>query len=311
MAMDVFIRDDGRPIAVAKGFRKAVRSYRSPVIHPSPDWSAGDYTEMARQRRKRFGRLLAAIVRWRGTAEGAEVLDVGCGDGMNSLLMALHPVRRVVGIDLHLQLLDPAPASEPVRRLADEVLRQSGFAGGVRIALKQLPVNLAVTDARRTGFPDGAFDLLLSRSAMEHLMPIEAALAEMARVVRPGGLIHHSIDPFYWLRGCHKRGIADIPWAHARLSMAEFARFVAEHETPEKAEKRVERLRTLNRLTARQWREVIEAGPFEVLHWEQPPSAYAEEVLQAHPDVPESLLPGVTRADLTSGRIDVWLRRPG
>ena len=43
-------------------------------------------------------------------------------------------------------------------------------------------------------------------------------------------MIYHSIDPFYWLKGCHKEGMVDIPWAHARLTPAEYRRFVCERE---------------------------------------------------------------------------------
>src|SRR6266581_854875 len=45
------------------------------------------------------------------------------------------------------------------------------------------------------------------------------ALAEMSRVVRPGGVIRHAVDPYYWRRGCHKRGRVDSRWAYARLSL--------------------------------------------------------------------------------------------
>src|SRR5438128_1513167 len=97
-------------------------------------------------------------------------------------------------------------------------------------------------------FPGDRFDVLLSRSALEHIVPVERALAEMARVVRPGGVIHHAVDPYYWLRGCHKRGLVDIPWAHARLSLEDFDRFVTEREGAAVAAQRRGRLQTLNRL---------------------------------------------------------------
>src|SRR5439155_1404076 len=76
-------------------------------------------------------------------------------------------------------------------------------------------VRFVRADATRLAFPDACFDVLVSRSAMEHIAPVERALAEMARVVRPGGVIHLRVDPYFWLRGCHKRGLVDIPWAHA------------------------------------------------------------------------------------------------
>ena len=304
--MPVFIRDDGRSIRVVPGFRDATLDYRA-AVSPSATWTDEQFAAAAGKKRRRFGRLLKAVRRWRGSIDGAEVLDVGCGDGTNCLLAGLEPVRRVVGIDLNPPLLDPG--ASVVRRLSETVLRQAGHAGGPDAVFAERPVRLERADARATPFGGGSFDLLISRSAMEHLMPIDAALAEMARVVRPGGLVHHSIDPYYWLRGCHKRGVTDVPWAHARLTLGEFRRFVSEYESPADADKRLARLESLNRLTARQWRTVIESGPFDVLQWDEQPSEYAQAVLAEHPDVADTLLPGVSHADLVCGRIDVWLRR--
>jgi SAM-dependent methyltransferase len=47
--------------------------------------------------------------------------------------------------------------------------------------------NLFVMRAEKLDFPDASFDLLCSFHAVEHVPPIEQALAEMARVVKPGG----------------------------------------------------------------------------------------------------------------------------
>lgn len=303
-----FTRDDGREIRVVPGFRERALGYRHAVT-PKPGWSREDYAAAAAKKLRRFERLLAAVKRWRPDLAGARVLDVGCGDAANCLLMATQPVREVVGIDLYLPLLDASERSAPARRLADALAREAGVPGGAPEALSRLPLRLEAMDAGRMSFADATFDLLISRSAMEHLSPIERALDEMARVVRPGGLVHHSIDPFYWLRGCHKRGVVDIPWAHARLTDAEYRRFVAAREGVTRAAERSGRIETLNRLTLAQWRELIEAGPFEVLAWELEPSAFAREVLDEHPDVTETLLPGVTPADLVCGRINAWLRR--
>src|SRR2546425_1208593 len=131
------------------------------------------------------------------------------------------------------------------------------------------------------------------------------------RVVRPRGVIHLRVDPYFWLRGCHKRGLVDIPWAHARLSLADFRRFVAESEGAAMAATRCGRLQTLNRLTLGQWRAVIEAGPFEVLEWTEEPSAFAVALLEEYPEVGDSLADGLEPRDLVDGRLEIWLRVTG
>jgi hypothetical protein len=129
-------------------------------------------------------------------------------------------------------------------------------------------------------------------------------------VVRPGGLLRHGIDQFFWLRGCHKAGLIDIPWAHARLRPDEFHRFVAQTEGEAKARKRSRHLEGLNQLSLRQWRALFEASPFEIVDWREERSALAQAVLEQYPDVPETLLDGVTPRDLVYSSIKVWLRRP-
>src|SRR5262249_51832921 len=45
----------------------------------------------------------------------------------------------------------------------------------------------AVMDASRLAFPDGSFDVAAFVDATEHVLDIDAAIAEAARVLRPGG----------------------------------------------------------------------------------------------------------------------------
>jgi SAM-dependent methyltransferase len=215
----------------------------------------------------------------------------------------------VIGIDLEFPLTARDETGERARRLAHRTLAKVGVQDRIDAILRRRPVRFLRMDATRLELPDASVDWLISRAALEHVVPIEQALAEMARVVRPGGLLRHGIDQFFWLKGCHKRGVVDIPWAHARLSPSEYRRFVAETEGEAKAEKRSRHLETLNRLSLRGWRALFEAGPFEILDWREDRSALAQTVLAEHPDVPETLLEGVTTRDLVHYSIKVWLRR--
>jgi SAM-dependent methyltransferase len=107
--------------------------------------------------------------------EGATVLDLATGNGAvpRDLLLS-NPALRITGVDLADIAPDSLLASEPV--LARVTLR-----GGVDIC--QLP------------FDDGSFDAVTSQFGIEYA-PLDAALAEAARVLRPGGrlqlLLHHA-----------------------------------------------------------------------------------------------------------------------
>jgi SAM-dependent methyltransferase len=292
---------------VVPGFRDQVLGYRTSLI-PRLDWTPERYAHAADAKLERARRLVAAVAKRHDQLHRAAVLDVGCGDGINVLVMACLAVGRAVGVDLRLPLFARDETGAQARQLAALVLERLDGAGRLDAALERLPVRFVRADATRLSFPDSYFDVLLSRSAMEHITPVERALTEMARVVRPGGVIHHAVDPYFWLRGCHKRGLVDIPWAHARLSLDDFRRFVTESEGEAVAAKRCWRLESLNRLTLAQWRALVDAGPFEVLEWTEEPSAFAVQLLDEHPDVLESLSDGVAPRDLVHGRILMWLR---
>jgi len=99
-------------------------------------------------------------------AAGRDVLEVGCGTGL--LMQGLaSSARSIVGADLSPGMLRPA------RARGFDVLEGSAVA---------LP------------FADESFDLAYSFKVMAHVPDIDSALAEMLRVVRPGG---HLVVDFY------------------------------------------------------------------------------------------------------------------
>lgn len=296
-AAKTFTRGDGEALRVVEGFRDHVLSYRAAVT-PKPDWSEADYEAAAEKKRRRLRRLSKSFLRLASLPDGARVLDVGCGDGANCVLLAQERwVRLAAGIDLQLPVQVADEQGERALRL---VRRLAG--GGPAVCLLQM-------DGTRMGFAPESFDAVMSRSAMEHIKPVGQVLAEMVRVVRRGGLIYLGIDPFFWVRGCHKRGVVDVPWAHARLTLDEYERLVTELEGEEAAAKRRRRLETLNRFTVGAWKETVSALPCDVLDWKERTSPLGQGLLEQFPEVEETLLPGVDTTDLLTERIEVWLRK--
>jgi SAM-dependent methyltransferase len=57
-------------------------------------------------------------------------------------------------------------------------------------------IDYRVGDASRTGLPDGSVDMVFSNSVLEHIpQPVlEALFAEAMRVLRPGGIVFHSVN---------------------------------------------------------------------------------------------------------------------
>ena len=130
-------------------------------------------------------------------ASGASVLEAGCGTGL--ILKEVAPLaRRAVGLDLSTGMLHKARAR------------------GLDV------VHGSVTDLP---FADGEFDLAYSFKVLAHVERIERAMAEMARVVRPGG---HVIAEFYnpWsLRGLIKRLKPPTRISHATTDEAVYTRY--------------------------------------------------------------------------------------
>jgi phosphatidylethanolamine/phosphatidyl-N-methylethanolamine N-methyltransferase len=104
---------------------------------------------------------------------GGRILEVGVGTGISLPLYARG--NRLVGVDI----------SSAMLRKAQERVVALGLAN---------VETLAVMDAARLGFPDGAFDVVVAQYVITAVPDPEATLDEFARVVRPGGeivLINH------------------------------------------------------------------------------------------------------------------------
>lgn len=58
-------------------------------------------------------------------------------------------------------------------------------------------IRLEQADIRRTRYEDGYFDLIFSSSAFEHITGLEEGLAEMHRILKPGGHLFSHFGPIW------------------------------------------------------------------------------------------------------------------
>lgn len=132
---------------------------------------------------EQFGRMASAYAASEGHARGADldivlalsrprpdfaVLDVATGAGHTACALASH-VQSVVAVDLAAAMIERTLELAGRRRLQNVTAR--------------------VMDAENLDFADFSFDLVTCRIAAHHFLDIEAALAEMARVLKPGGAL--------------------------------------------------------------------------------------------------------------------------
>jgi len=304
-----FCTDDGRRLKVVPGFRAEVLDAVQQHT-PRETWSVNEYRNASRKRIARAEHVLTRLRSAGAELAGARVLEVGTGSGLDSIRLAMEDVELAVGIDHDLVLFGRGTRARLTRRLARRTLNRLGLGRDIDAALAAVPIRLAAMSADRLAFPDDTFDIVWSRTALEHVRPLTASLAEIARVLRPGGLAYHAIDPYFWARGCHRKGVVDIPWAHARLTPAEIERFHAEDHSKARAARLRSYLEGLNQLTCAGWKAALVRAGLELIDWKVMRFPWVDELLARYPDAAEDLLPGVSPADLTGCHIEVLLRAP-
>jgi ubiquinone/menaquinone biosynthesis C-methylase UbiE len=123
------------------------------------------------------------------TAAGLDVLDVGCGQGID-LARYARAGANVTGVDL-------TPRHVELARGHLAALNLSGTA--------------VQGDAERLPFDDDSFDRVSSNGVLHHTPNIEAALREIRRVLRPGGdatiIVYNKSSLHYWLNQVWLAGI--------------------------------------------------------------------------------------------------------
>ena len=112
------------------------------------------------------------LYRRAGLAQAARVLDVGCGSGAVTADLDEQATGRVVAVDID------ASMARRTRRTAP----------GTQVLQ---------ADGRRLPFPDGSFDAAVCNLVLLWTPEPAALVAELARVVRPGGTVLASMEPDY------------------------------------------------------------------------------------------------------------------
>lgn len=119
-----------------------------------------------------FGSLFRGIAADIGAIAppGGQVLEVGCGPGGLSIELVRGHGLKVTGLDLDPAMIERATAN------ADRASAGGGFRP-----------DFVVGDVAALPFAVGSFDLVVSTFSMHHWADRAAGLAEIARVLRPGG----------------------------------------------------------------------------------------------------------------------------
>ncbi len=132
-------------------------------------------------------RIISSVIG--GRLKDARMLDIGCGNGVQTVYFK-DDVRRLVGLDM----IPLQQTETPVDGAAFDFIR-----GGAL----ELP------------FKSDLFDVVTSIEVLEHLPDDGQAVSEAARVLKPGGVFFLTVPNKWWLfesHGAMVPGLNWIPW---------------------------------------------------------------------------------------------------
>lgn len=122
------------------------------------------------------------------------VLDYGCGAGAKTCYYATLGPKEAIGVDIHSR-----------RDEVDAMLSRQA----------ELPVRfLSLEASGRIPLDADSVDVAISSAVFEHVQYPEAALREIFRVLKPGGIFLMRWHPFLTRYGGHLGGVIGIPYAH-------------------------------------------------------------------------------------------------
>ena len=140
-----------------------------PTVNP---WSDDDNSAFLRLRMKTFWNFdyfERIILQLLDLPQSGCVLDVGCGNGGISLLLAdLRPDLQILGMDFEPKPLEDASAYASRNGFKNLIFEQG--------------------DAHNLKYADATFDGVVCQTVLTHVRDAETVIREMARVLKPGGI---------------------------------------------------------------------------------------------------------------------------
>lgn len=183
---------------------------------------------------------------------GEMILDLGCGFGGRTLAYRRTTGGHCVGLEIDARMAAPALRFARAMGATD-----ASFAAGVGEALP---------------FENDSFDAVLSYDVLEHVQDPRKTLAEVCRVLKPGGLFLAVFPPYFHPKGSHLEGYASrLPYANLFFSSKTLLSAIDEL-LEERGEgyrpqplRPGDRLYGLNGLTIRRLRRMLKRSEFEVV----------------------------------------------
>lgn len=189
--------------------------------------------------------------------KGKTILEIGCGEGdMLKYMTQKYKVRYSFGI---------------------EPLLEGEYPDKVRNGSEEQGENWRICqgDAMDLKFPDNSFDIVVSVATFEHIPDLEKCLAEIKRVLKPGGIFYTEFGPIWsGVIGHHcynwiKDEVLKVPaWGQLYMSKEEMHRYITEHYSKDDADKICHMIfedNWINRIDIRTMKRIFENCGMEIL----------------------------------------------
>lgn len=248
--------------------RRYAQEQRSGYYEPHPSWIR------ACQRALWIVENLDVVRR-----DAATVLEAGCGEGMLGKLLSTYGLR--------VTLEDLEDWRDP--RARDLPLITGELEKGLAIA-------------------DNSFDLVLSYNSFEHFVDPARCLAELLRVVKPGGLLHADFGPLYASAfGMHAYARLPVPYLQYLFDEPFILEKVRRPANAGQLGTAKEGLQPMNRWKVAQFRALFSGSGAEVLRCDVTRSQTHLGLVQEYPGSFQGR--GLTVDDLTAANMIVTLRK--
>jgi SAM-dependent methyltransferase len=195
----------------------------------------------------------------RSKPAGGVVLDLGCGFGGRSVAYQRLTGSYIVGLEIDSRMAGPALRfARSMSETTDAV--DACFAAGVGEALP---------------FASGSFDAVLCYDVFEHVQDPGTTLAEIHRVLKPGGSLLTVFPPYFHPKGSHMEGyISRLPYANvlfpSKILIKAIDELLEERDDGYRPQKlrQGDRLYGLNGLTIRKFLRLLKRSEFEIVKLE-------------------------------------------
>jgi len=188
--------------------------------------------------------ILLEVLEAENGLQGKRVLEIGCGPGLTALGLAQQGnPDLLVAMDLDLHM-----------KATIEGLGKPPFPSSLPSCLRYL-----LTDASNLGLQSSSFDLAYAWSVFEHLPDPSVVLAEIQRILKPGGLLYIQIAPLYYSAfGHHCWEHVAEPFAHLLGTPKQFrSQVMASQSAPERVQRDWQTYEGLNRLTVGKLQKIL------------------------------------------------------